>query len=38
MQNRDGMRPPQIDDKKPFKIIKDIENTKKHYLQKKKKN
>ena len=29
MQNRDGMRPRQIDDNKPFQVIKDIENTKK---------
>ena len=29
MQNRDGMRPRQIDDNKPFQVIKDIESTKK---------
>ena len=29
MNNRDGMRPRQIDDNKPFQVIKDIENAKK---------
>ena len=29
MQNRDGMRPRQIDDNKPFQVIKDLENAKK---------
>ena len=29
MNNRDGMRPRQIDDNKPFQVIKDIESAKK---------
>ena len=29
MNNRDGMRQRQIDDNKPFQVIKDIENAKK---------
>ena len=28
MNNRDGMRPRQIDDNKPFQVIKDIESAK----------
>ena len=29
MNNRDGMRPRQIDDNKPYQVIKDIESAKK---------
>ena len=37
MQNRDGMRPRQIDDNRPFRVIKDIEIAKKTFPPEEKK-